>query len=62
MRIAAIAGAGKDIILRKVLEDLGFEEIIDVEKAASKEMDLKGPQINCETSLGCAVRGLKAPF
>ena len=59
LKVAAIAGAGKDIILRKILDDSAFEEIIDVEKAASESLDLETSQSNCETSLGCALMGLK---
>ena len=58
LKVAAIAGAGKDIILRKILDDSAFEEIIDVEKAASESLDLETSQSNCETSLGCALMGL----
>ncbi len=60
MKIAAIAGAGKDIIVRKSLEYLDFEEIIDIEKAASEELGLKDSLRNCETSLGCALIGLQS--
>ena len=58
LKVAAIAGAGKDIILRKILEDLAFDKIIDIEKAASEILDLETSQSNCETSLGCALMGL----
>lgn len=60
LKIAAIAGAGKDIILRKALENLGFEEIMDIEKAASEKLDMRDSHNNCETSLGCALMGLQA--
>jgi probable H4MPT-linked C1 transfer pathway protein len=60
LRIAAIAGAGKDIILRKALENLDFEEIIDIEKVASENLDITDSHSNCETSLGCALMGLHA--
>ena len=60
LRVAAIAGAGKNIILRKVLQNLSFEEIIDIEKAASETLDMTDSQNNCETSLGCALIGLQA--
>ncbi len=56
MKVAAIAGAGKDIILRKVLENLDVE-IHDIENAASKALDVE-KSANCETSLGCALIGL----
>jgi probable H4MPT-linked C1 transfer pathway protein len=58
IKTAAIAGAGKDIILRDVLKDLAFEEIIDIEKAASETLDMTDAESNCETSLGCALMGL----
>lgn len=57
MKVAAIAGAGKDIILRKVLENLDLE-ILDVEKAASRTLNVED-SANCETSLGCALMGLR---
>lgn len=60
LKIAAIAGAGKDIILRKALENLGFEKIMDIEKAASEKLDMRDSHNNCETSLGCALMGLQA--
>lgn len=60
MKIAGIAGAGKDIILRRALENLAFEEIIDIEKAASETLDMGDSESNCETSLGCALMGLQA--
>jgi len=59
-KIAAIAGAGKDIILCRALKNLGFEEIIDIEKAASEKLIIRDFEINCETSLGCALMGLQA--
>ena len=59
LKVAAIAGAGKDIILRKILEDLAFDKIIDIEKAASEILDLETSQSNCETSTGCALMGLE---
>ncbi len=59
LKVAAIAGAGKNIILRRALENLAFEEIIDIEKAASEVLDMKDSQSNCETSLGCALMGLQ---
>jgi probable H4MPT-linked C1 transfer pathway protein len=58
LKVAAIAGVGKDIITRKALENLSFERIIDIEKAASEVLELETPQSNCETSLGCALMGL----
>ena len=60
LKVAAIAGAGKEIILREVLKNMDFEEIIDIEKAASEVLDLETSLINCETSLGCALMGLSA--
>ena len=60
MKIAGIAGAGKDIILRRALENLAFEEIIVIEKAASETLDMGDSESNCETSLGCALMGLQA--
>jgi probable H4MPT-linked C1 transfer pathway protein len=59
LKVAAIAGAGKDIILGKILDDSVFDEIIDIEKAASEILDLETSQSNCETSLGCALMGLE---
>ena len=59
LKVAAIAGAGKNLILRKALENLAFEEIIDIEKAASETLDMVDSQSNCETSLGCALMGLQ---
>lgn len=59
LKVAAIAGAGKDIILRKIMDNLAFEEVIDIEKAASEALDFETPQSNCETSLGCALMGLQ---
>ena len=60
LTIAAIAGAGKDIIIRKILENLSFEEVIDIEKAASNALDMTDSPYNGETSLGCALLGLRA--
>ncbi|MBU7046858.1 MAG: hypothetical protein HXS54_10525 [Theionarchaea archaeon] len=59
LKVAAIAGAGKEIILREVLKNMDFEEIIDIEKAASEVLDLETSLSNCETSLGCALMGLQ---
>ncbi len=59
-KTVAIAGAGKDIILRKALENTPVEEILDIEKAASNLMDVEDSQKNCETSLGCALMGYHA--
>jgi probable H4MPT-linked C1 transfer pathway protein len=60
LKVAAVAGAGKDIILHKILDDLGFDEIIDIGKAASEVLDLETSQSNCEASLGCALMGLNS--
>lgn len=59
LKTAAVAGAGKDIILRKALEDTGIEGVTDIEKAAVEALDIEDPQSNCETSLGCALMGLE---
>jgi probable H4MPT-linked C1 transfer pathway protein len=56
MTSAAIAGAGKDIILRQTLENTALD-IVDIEEAASKAFDMKNSHNNCETSLGCALIG-----
>ena len=60
MKTATIAGAGKDIILRKALEPFDME-IVDITKAASEVMDIQdaASQENCESSLGCALIGLE---
>jgi probable H4MPT-linked C1 transfer pathway protein len=57
---AAIAGAGKNVILLDVLKNLNFE-VVDIEKAASESFDMEDAQTNCETSLGCALRGSAGP-
>ena len=59
IKTAGIAGAGKDIILRRALEPFDME-IIDIGKAAS-DVDILDtvPQENCESSLGCALLGLE---
>ena len=56
---AAIAGAGKNVILLDVVKNLDFD-VVDIEKAASESFDMGDAQKNCETSLGCALRGLQA--
>ena len=60
IKTAGIAGAGKDIILRKALEPFDLD-IVDIGKAASEAMDTQGValQENCESSLGCALIGLE---
>ncbi len=57
-KTVAVAGAGKDIILSKVLKNLGFD-VKDIEKAASNTFDMIRSEKNCETSLGCALMGLQ---
>ncbi|MBU7019534.1 MAG: hypothetical protein HXS41_00620 [Theionarchaea archaeon] len=59
LKTVGLAGAGKDIILRKALEDEDLD-IIDLEKEVSEAFDLKDSAPNCETSLGCALLGMEA--
>jgi uncharacterized hydantoinase/oxoprolinase family protein len=59
LKTVAIAGAGKDIILQKILKNMDFEGIIDIEKVASEILDMTGSYSNCETSLGCTLIGLQ---
>ncbi|MBU7039081.1 MAG: hypothetical protein HXS52_14225, partial [Theionarchaea archaeon] len=59
LKTVALAGAGKDIIVRKALEGEDLE-IIDLETEVSRAFDLKDMHHNCETSLGCALIGLEA--
>ncbi|MBU7019536.1 MAG: hypothetical protein HXS41_00630 [Theionarchaea archaeon] len=59
LKTVGLAGAGKDIIVRKALEDEDLD-IIDLEKEVSEAFDLKDSAPNCETSLGCALLGMEA--
>jgi probable H4MPT-linked C1 transfer pathway protein len=59
MKTVAVAGAGKDIILKKALETTSVEEVVDIEKAAFNAFDMGDSHNNCETSLGCVLMGMK---